>query len=253
MKKLKSIIEVLFWVGGMFCLLMMYSFTAKKQHDIQSQSINIRIKEGDGFVKRNGVYNTLIAKDLYHEKDFIKAYNTKEIEEEIHKNPFVNKVEAYFVMNGNMNVDIRPRIPVCRVMNKYGQQFYIDENMNKFPVSIEHTERVKVISGYIEEGLRKVDTIHTPELKAAVALAKFIEKDAFWKFQTAQILINQQGDLEIVPVVGNHQLVIGDAQNLKEKFKRLKIFYKEGLSKLGWSTYSSINVKFEGQIVCTRR
>jgi len=45
-------------------------------------------------------------------------------------------------------------------------------------------------------------------------------------------------------------ILFGPMDEIEEKFKKLKLFYKEVLPKKGWNTYSSINLKYKNQIVC---
>jgi cell division protein FtsQ len=52
--------------------------------------------------------------------------------------------------------------------------------------------------------------------------------------------------------VGNHKIILGDCSDLEQKFKKLFAFYKDGLNKIGWNTYKTINLKYKNQVVCTR-
>ncbi|MGH2562880.1 MAG: hypothetical protein ACRDE5_00090, partial [Ginsengibacter sp.] len=45
----------------------------------------------------------------------------------------------------------------------------------------------------------------------------------------------------------------GNAENYQEKFNNLLCFYKQVLTKLGWTHYSAIDVQFKGQVVGVRR
>jgi cell division protein FtsQ len=48
--------------------------------------------------------------------------------------------------------------------------------------------------------------------------------------------------------------VFGDAKDFEEKFEKLKTFYTEGLNKTdGWNKYSTINIKYKNQVVCTKK
>jgi cell division protein FtsQ len=38
---------------------------------------------------------------------------------------------------------------------------------------------------------------------------------------------------------------------LDVKLENLKLFYQKALPKVGWERYSSINLKYKNQIVCT--
>jgi cell division protein FtsQ len=59
----------------------------------------------------------------------------------------------------------------------------------------------------------------------------------------------------MTPVIGDQKIVFGKAhseRHVREKFQRLKVFYKEAIPYEGWSKYSEISLKYEGQIVCKK-
>ena len=84
-------------------------------------------------------------------------------------------------------------------------------------------------------------------------LAKYINADAKAKALFDQIFVNQDGDLEIVPKLGNHVVIIGNTENLDEKFENLYALYDKGFSKVGWDKYSIVNLKYIDQIICTKK
>jgi cell division protein FtsQ len=50
--------------------------------------------------------------------------------------------------------------------------------------------------------------------------------------------------------VGKQVIEFGEAKDIEEKFKKINLFYEEILPAKGWNTYSRVNVKYKGQIVC---
>jgi cell division protein FtsQ len=54
----------------------------------------------------------------------------------------------------------------------------------------------------------------------------------------------------LVPLLGRQKVILGSVDDLKNKFERLKIFYQEAMPYTGWNTYSTLNVKYNGQVVC---
>ena len=54
---------------------------------------------------------------------------------------------------------------------------------------------------------------------------------------------------EMVPVIGNHIVNLGNGENIEQKFNRLFIFYKQVLSKTGFDKYKAIDVRYTGQVV----
>ena len=83
-------------------------------------------------------------------------------------------------------------------------------------------------------------------------LSTYITEDKFLKSQIEQIYVDPNGEFELIPRIGNHIILVGGAENLEDKFERLFVFYKYGLSKTGWSKYNIINIKFKNQIVCSK-
>src|SRR5690606_38519624 len=77
------------------------------------------------------------------------------------------------------------------------------------------------------------------------SLANFINQNPFWNAQINQVFINQNGDFELIPRVGNHRIILGNTQNMDKKFNKLKLFYQKGLNNTGWNEYSIINLKFK--------
>ena len=57
----------------------------------------------------------------------------------------------------------------------------------------------------------------------------------------------------MIPVIGNHVVLLGDGENLEKKFHRLFVYYKQVAGKKGFDTYESLNVQFDGQVIGTRK
>lgn len=86
---------------------------------------------------------------------------------------------------------------------------------------------------------------------------KLIEDDDFWRAQIVEIVVSQSQNgalfLRLVPRAGNHTIIFGRIEKVERKLDRLMRFYCEGLDKEGWNTFRTIDVRFDDQVVCTRR
>ncbi len=84
----------------------------------------------------------------------------------------------------------------------------------------------------------------------------WIDEDSFWGAEIVQIVAQTTPsgalELELVPRSGNHTILFGDINNVEQKFEKLMRFYKEGLNSRGWDNYSTINIKYDGQVVCSK-
>jgi cell division protein FtsQ len=56
-----------------------------------------------------------------------------------------------------------------------------------------------------------------------------------------------------VPNISGHVINIGSADGFENKFAKLMQFYRQVMPKKGWDTYDTISVKWNHQIVATRR
>ena len=83
-------------------------------------------------------------------------------------------------------------------------------------------------------------------------LAKFIHDDLFWSEQIEQINVVGPDEIELYPRVGQHIIELGSVDNFQEKLSRLRIFYREGLERVGWNKYKRISLAYDGQVGCTK-
>jgi cell division protein FtsQ len=85
-------------------------------------------------------------------------------------------------------------------------------------------------------------------------IADYINKDPFRKSLIGQIYVTGAKEYELVPLVGTFRIVLGDSNDLEEKFAKLMVFYRDGLRNTGaWNDYALISLKYKNQIVCTKR
>ncbi|MFY9590545.1 MAG: cell division protein FtsQ, partial [Bacteroidales bacterium] len=74
-----------------------------------------------------------------------------------------------------------------------------------------------------------------------------------WGSQVEQINISPKGDIELVPRVGNHVIILGNLDNYEYKLKKLETLYLKGFDIVDWNKYSSINLKYSDQVICKKR
>jgi cell division protein FtsQ len=97
-------------------------------------------------------------------------------------------------------------------------------------------------------------------LTKLVTFVKSVEVDSFWASQIVQINVLGSGEsgwreplLELVPRVGDHTVLLGALDGDEAaRLEKLRFFYSEGLPHQGWESARYINLRYEGQIVCTK-
>jgi len=84
-------------------------------------------------------------------------------------------------------------------------------------------------------------------------VSEFINNNSFWMAQIDQIEITPGRTFDLIPKLGDQVIHFGSGDNHLEKFNNLLCFYKQVLTKIGWTHYSSISVQFKGQVVAVKR
>lgn len=254
------------WVVVVIGLLTMLGFVNKGQQDVRFQSLEVSIDSRDGnyFIVEEDIEQMVY--DLGYTPDIlsISEVDIAHIERILRNNPSIKDADVYQSINGTVRIEIEQRKPIIRVFNESGESYYIDETGWLMPLSSKYTSRVMVATGSLHEAyaLRYNTNMATlPQyeeeldnniLQQLYELAQFVEQDEFWKAQIIQVNVLENNELELIPRVGNHTIMLGTTNDLELKFKKLKIFYEEGLSKTGWNEYAQINLKFDNQVVCTK-
>ena len=268
MKKFKKIAFILFWCVLIIGLLVSMGFVNKEQDSLLCKSLDIKVNQDDElyFLDKMDIAH------LIHDRgDSIvgqpkSTVNIPEIEKTLNSHADIANAEVYMTIDGEVKVEVKQRKPVIRVINMDGESYYLDSEGKLMPLSDKYTAKVLVVNGTILEPYSKrymysVTDIAKDSLMKATsmldelyAMANYINANKFWSSQVQQIYVNSDRDMEIVPMVGNQKIIFGDTTAMDEKFKKLMTFYLQGLNTTGWwDKYSTINLKFKNQIVCTKK
>ena len=255
-QKIKPLLLVAFWLvcsGGVITLL---GASMIKQHHLSFQNIAVNIDDESGmlFIDQNDILQLLKDHQVNLEKvKPVNAIDYNKLEEIIESNPFVESAQVYVDANEKIQISVKQRVPILRIINNQSVSYYLDNHGSRMPCSSKFTARVPVATGFIFTNAEHPTAADSVIEQKLFTLANFIQRDSFLTALTEQIIVNQQNEFEIIPVVGNHSILLGDVSDLKEKFDKLKIFYKEGLNHTGWNQYSKINLKYENEVYCTKR
>ena len=84
-------------------------------------------------------------------------------------------------------------------------------------------------------------------------LLDYMSAHGEWNALVSMISVRDSANVFLLPTMRGHVINFGDVDNIADKFSRLKTFYKEVLPVKGWEFYDTISVKWDGQIVATRR
>lgn len=233
---------------------MLMSLVNKKDAKQVCASLKVMVEGKETFIDQQDISNLIKTQYGRIVGRPLNEIPVERIEQSLAKLPYVSAAEIHMDMDGVLQVTVQQREVVLRVINKSGQEYYIDTKGAKIPVTLKYVPHVLVASGNIAEGYKKpLDSVETQTVKDLVQIVDYVSKDEFWSNQIVQLYVNEQRDIEVVPRVGTQQLVIGNADNLEGKLNRIEVFYKNILPKVGVDAYERVNVKYDDQIICERK
>jgi cell division protein FtsQ len=127
----------------------------------------------------------------------------------------------------------------------------MDSSAHQMPVIDRTGIRVPVITGFPNSNkFNSKDSVLLTDVKK---VAWFIYSNEFWNAQVGQVDITPERKFELIPVIGDHIIRLGNADNLENKMSRVLLFYKQVLSKVGFNKYSAIDVQFDAQVVAVNK
>lgn len=221
----------------------------------ECRQIDIRYKATPQLTTRAEIYN-IIRKECDTLEGFLHI-NLAGLEARLDSLPFIKKSEVYRTLNGTLIVNLEERTPVARVFCPSGASYFVDEQLQVIPVRAGHTPMTAIVTGEVPDSEKDAKkTLHDASLKTltalddAVGMLHYIRQDTFWHAMIEQVHITEENEIELVPRVGNHIVLLGDTVGLAGKLNKLQLFYTEALSRGGWNRFRYISVKFKNQIIC---
>ena len=80
-----------------------------------------------------------------------------------------------------------------------------------------------------------------------------VEKSEFWEAQIEQIHVEENGNVLLTPLVGEHIIVLGKLKDYPKKLEKMKAFYEQVLAKDNWNKYKEVSLKYNNQVIAKRR
>lgn len=230
---------------GIYVILAMTAFNKPDESSHTCTQVEVKINRTDinGFLDANEIANILKQNNIYPLAQNFNTISIRGIEETLMSNPLIKYVECYKTINDKVMIKVTQRMPVVRIKSNKGEDYYVDNESIIMPRT-KYTTNLIIATGEISKDYAT---------KKITPLANTLINNKFWHNQIVQINVLEDGDVELVPRVGEHVICIGEPVNVEEKLKRIEKFYKYGLNKAGWNKYSYINVEFDNQIICTKK
>ncbi len=215
------------------------SFSLKRFNNARMENVSINMSQTKTpvyFVDEKDIKNLV---NQFNPTRKIGDVKIPELEKKINEIPFVDSANVYMNLNGNLNVDIKQRVPVFR-LSKNGKDFYVDEKGVEFPISRNFSYPCMLVMGDVDAS----------EYQELGQLVEKIDKDDFSKKYFIGIT-KEKGNYNLLTSDGNYKVELGDLDNIDFKVKGFKTFVEKYLVFQNPEKYKKISVKYNNQIVTT--
>lgn len=250
---IRKIVFIAVWlcIGGGMLTLLLAAISKKNRGECRDYKIEIKGAGNNLFIDQKDVEQMLVKATNGDIKGHpVASFNLHALEQMLEHNTWIDEAELYFDNRDVLHISVTEKEPVARLFTTTGNSFYIDSLGRSIPLSDKMSARVPVFTGF--PGKKKLNSADSVLLDHVRVTANYIINDPFWLSQVAQVDITPERNFEMIPMVGNHLVRLGNGEQIDRKFHRLRVFYTQVLSKTGLDRYKLIDVQYKGQVVVSR-
>jgi cell division protein FtsQ len=233
-----DIIKFIILVG---IIATLYSFSIKRNTVRKLTNINVE------FIDENSPFITLDAvnKLLIQSFDSITSIDKEtlvlnKMEARLLENPMIKNAEVYLTVDGVVGARIEQRKPIARVTAS--QDFYIDDEGKKMPLSKVHSARVPLVTGQI-----KINNKEFSDLLFKINMDEYMKKNVIG------LNVTKDGSVTMNLRRVDFLVEFGNAIRIEKKFQKLKAFNKRINQDSLQFMYSSVNLRYKDQVIATKK
>lgn len=255
-------ISIIVLLVGFFITTYVFMSQDVNSRSMDISELNIALSDSIKLVNREDVISYLNSDSIGSWRQNYSSCDINFLEKEIKKIDFVENAEIYKDINGGLFINIVQKDVKIRIISQGGRDCYFSSDFNLLPTVDYYAADVMVVtcSDVLLTKLEEIKEINKKSedyynfIQNLFNFVEFIDNDHFWKEMIVQININEREEVELVPRVGSHSVVmceIRDLSNYKNYISKLKGFYKNILPKKGWGEYSIVNLKYDDIVVAS--
>ena len=163
------------------------------------------------------------------------------LENALTANPLIKEAQVFIDVEGKITAEIKQRKPIARVSTN--ASYYIDDTGSYMPLSTNYTARVPLITG----------TVFKNDLANVYTIASKIQQDDFLKKHVVEIHQNDNKTIDLKFRLNSFTIQLGSLNALDKKINNLKAFYQKAMKDNTLESYSVVNLKFDNQVICTKK
>ncbi|MGD9931509.1 MAG: cell division protein FtsQ/DivIB [Mangrovibacterium sp.] len=247
----KKLVHIALFVLMVAVIISSLAFSSGKLSKVMCNELKVIIPDSSPrFIDEEEVTRLIRKADANLLEKQLNAINAETLEVQLEKTPAIKNAEVFrhitgdrLDFNGKLVVEVHQREPLFRVISG-DRDFYIDEEGVSIPANPKFTAHVLLVTGKADEKYAR---------EKLLPFVNYIESDDFWKAQVRQVHVEADGEIILVPLIGDQLIEFGEPVDYHEKLRNLKALYEQGFAQTGWARYKKISLKYKNQVVCTKK
>jgi cell division protein FtsQ len=199
------------------------------------------IGEENLFVTHETVSKLLIVNQQSVTNKPKEIIDLNDLEVALNSNPMIKEAQAYINVDGKLTAEVNQKKPIARVSTN--ASYYVDNDGGYMPLSTNYSARVPLVTGYIEKN----------NLYNVATVARKILSDEFLKKNVVEIHQNENKSIDLKLRKDDFTIQLGSLKKLDKKINNLKAFYQKALRDSTLNKYSVVNLRFDKQVICTKK
>lgn len=245
-------LKIIFSLMLVTYLVVALTMTARESDDAVCTGMTITVEDADG---DDGAKRFVSPGELARELDGLPAkakgialanINTQDIRLRLLDLDKIEDASVVRYTDGSIRIKVTPIVPVLRVFDG-SESYYVNRAGKRVKASARYHKNVPLIQGHFNPS----DSAFTP--LSLMPLVNYIASDSIWNSYIGMIKVKSPTDIILIPNIREHVINLGSLDRLDDKMERLRTFYSKVLVKQGWEKYDTLSLKWNGQLVATKR
>lgn len=199
------------------------------------------LSENNLFITHEAVSKLLIQNQQSVTGKPKEIIDLNQLEVALNSNPMIKSAQVYMSVNGVLTVDVEQKKPIARVQTN--ASYYIDDEGSFMPLSTNYSARVPLVTGVVKKN----------KLANIFKVAQKVQSDEFLKETIIGIHQNTDETLEFLVRGHDFRVQLGSLNQLDKKINNLKAFYIKAIKDKTIDSYKTVNLRFDSQVICTKK
>ena len=227
---------LLIFVGFLFA----FSSVRNSQRKVSEPVVKF-IGEENLFVTQETVSKLLIVNQESVTNKPKEIIDLNVLENALNSNPMIKEAQVFINVDGKLTAEVNQKKPIARVVSN--ASYYVDDEGTFMPLSTNYSARVPLVTGVVDKN----------DLYNIAQVAKKVQHDEFLRSNVVEIHQNENKSIDLKFRKDDFTIQLGSLKQLDKKINNLKAFYQKAMRDSTLNKYSVVNLRFDKQVICTKK